>query len=155
MNNYRIRKVTPDGTVSTVAGSGSIGQADGAALSATFNQLGQIAFDASGNLWTVDHGTHRIRKLSAGGTVSTPFSATGGGFKDGVATAALFSSPYGVWALSDGTVLVGDTSNNRIRKHAPTAVLCGDGNDCTTDTCDPATGTCGNPDTGTFSLTLE
>ena len=85
-----------------------------------------------------------MRKISPTGVVTTPFSASPGGFKDGVGSAALFSSPYGVWALSDGTILVGDASNNRIRKRAATAILCGDSNDCTTDTCNPATGVCGS-----------
>ena len=141
MNNYRIRKISPDGVVSTIAGSGSLGQNDGAALSATFGLMGQISFDPGGNLWIVEHSYHTMRKLGSGGTVSTVGGSTGG-FLDGPSLTAKLSSPYGVAFTSDGNVFIGDTSNNRIRKRAATAIVCGDGNDCTTDSCNSLTGVC-------------
>ncbi|MBO9541927.1 hypothetical protein J7643_15170 [bacterium] len=63
ISDYRIRKVTPDGVVSTVAGNGIEGYQDGPAMSAQFNRNSGIAFDSTGNLIIGDYGAHRIRKL--------------------------------------------------------------------------------------------
>jgi streptogramin lyase len=74
--NHRIRRIAPDGTVTTIAGSGPVGGqaggfADGPALSARFGFPRKIVVDAAGTLYLVDAGNQRIRAISPSGTVST------------------------------------------------------------------------------------
>jgi DNA-binding beta-propeller fold protein YncE len=63
-NNHLIRKITPEGVVSTIAGTGAIGAANGTGTLASFNNPGYIAVDGSGNLWVTDSDNHRIRKIT-------------------------------------------------------------------------------------------
>src|SRR5690606_28304416 len=81
-NNHSIRKISAAGVVSTVAGDGTEGSLDGAALSARFSNPRDVAIDAGGNIYVADAGNHSIRKISASGVVST---VAGGsqGFADG------------------------------------------------------------------------
>jgi len=62
-SNHRIREITPTGVVSTFAGSGTAGFAEGAANTAQFNDLTDVAVDSSGNLYVADTGNHRIRQI--------------------------------------------------------------------------------------------
>lgn len=94
-SDCKIRHMTSDGTVTTVAGS-SVGHVDGAAPAAKFHMIGHIALDTDGSLFIADKGNNRIRKLDPRGNVSTV--AGDGQLKsiDGVATAASFNSPCAV-----------------------------------------------------------
>lgn len=118
-SNNRIRKISPSGMVTTLAGS-SWGLADGNGEAAQFSTPRGIALDSSGNVYVVDYGSHRIRKISPSGVVSTLAGYGTTGSTDGSAAAARFRSPNGVTVDSSRNVYVGDTNNHRIRKISPT-----------------------------------
>jgi sugar lactone lactonase YvrE len=113
-NNSRIRKITNNGEVTTVAGSG-IGYADGLGATAKFYAPCGIVKDASGTLFVADRNNHLIRKITSEGQVST-FAGSTAGSLDGSGTLAKFNAPAGVAIASDGTLFVADSNNNRIRK---------------------------------------
>lgn len=116
--NHRIRKIAPDGSVSTFAGSGAAGFADGSAATAQFNEPTGLAVDGSGNVYVADRQNHRIRKIAPDGTVSTVAGNGILGSFDDVGTAARFAFPTGVALDAAGTVYVADLLNNSIRKIA-------------------------------------
>jgi sugar lactone lactonase YvrE len=119
--NHKIRKVTPDGTVGTLAGSGLSGFADGTGSAASFNSPNGIAVDSSGNVYVADTNNHRIRKITPAGVVSTFAGSGSPGFAEGTGTAARFNSPWGIAIDDSGTLYVADSSNNRIRTISPAA----------------------------------
>ena len=118
--NHLIRKITPAGVVTTLAGSSSSGYADGTGVAASFNQPHGVATDSFGNIYIGDYYNHRIRQVSPAGVVTTlAGNVTGignGAFADGTGAAASFNSPFGVAVDSSGNVYVADYGNNRIRK---------------------------------------
>ena len=125
-----IRKITREGTVTTLAGvAGEYGFADGAGSAARFNVVSGIAVDRAGALYVADTGNNAIRKISPQGLVTTlagspaPASAEGCRFADGIGAAAAFCVPSGVAVDSGGTVYVADTQNALIRKITPAGVV--------------------------------
>ena len=122
--NNRIRKVSANGTITTVAGTGARGLGgDGApATAAQLNYPQAVAVDAAGNLFIADTGNMLIRKVSASGIVTTLAgiaAATGAqGFSGdgGPATAAQLSNPKGLAVDALGNLFIADTGNQRIRK---------------------------------------
>jgi sugar lactone lactonase YvrE len=112
--NYRVRKVTPAGNVSTLAG-GEEGFADGIGDAAKFDIPTGIAIDAAGNLYVADRGNHRVRKITPAGEVST-FAGGEEGFADGIGSDAKFDSPSGIAIDAVGHLYVTDSGNRRIRK---------------------------------------
>ena len=115
-DNHRIRKITPSGTVSTFAGLGSYGFADGAAVSAQFSNPEGITIDAERNLYIADRLNHRIRKITQTGIVST-VAGIGNGFIDNVVgNAARFDQPQGLTIDAQGNIYTTDRNNHRIRK---------------------------------------
>jgi sugar lactone lactonase YvrE len=113
--NHCIRSVAPDGTVTTLAGSGSAGYLDGPVVAAQFSSPTGVAVDAAGNVLVADRDNHRIRKLAPDGTVSTVAGSGAPGFADGPAGAARFSAPSGVAVDPRGTIWVADSGNSRVR----------------------------------------
>ena len=118
--NNRIRKVSANGTITTVAGNGTWGfEGDGgAATDAKLDYPRGLTLDDSGNLYISDSGNHRIRKVSPEGTITTVagYGTEGFGGDGGPATAALLAYPEGVGVDASGNLYIADTYNNRIRK---------------------------------------
>ncbi|MBL0312801.1 MAG: hypothetical protein IPP78_08820 [Holophagaceae bacterium] len=124
--NHTIRKITPAGVVSTVAGSaGQPGSAEGAGATARFNFPSGIAMDLAGNLYVADYANHTLRKITPDGTVSTLAGSAGQpGAADGTGSAARFNNPYAmVLDPVSGNLLVGDSGNSTIRLVTPSGVV--------------------------------
>ncbi|MCP5533968.1 MAG: hypothetical protein H7A48_12420 [Akkermansiaceae bacterium] len=117
--NHRIRKITPGGVETTFAGTGSAGFADGPGTTAQFNEPVGIVVGAGGTIYVADSNNHRIRAITAAGTVSTFAGLGSPGFTDGVPAAARFNLPSGLAINANGTLHVADRGNNRIRKVGP------------------------------------
>jgi sugar lactone lactonase YvrE len=115
--NHCIRKITPAGDVSTLAGNGTAGFADGIGTAARFNQPNGIAIDANGYIYVADYGNHRIRRVSPDGRVITYAGSGENGFADGTGSEAKFSYPRAIAIDAAGNLFV--TSGNRIRKITP------------------------------------
>ncbi len=117
-NNYTIRKVTPAGVVTTLAGTaGVLGSADGTGPAASFGYVEGPGMDAAGNLFVSDATYHTIRKITPGGVVTTVAGSPGqAGSLDGLGSAARFNSPVQVAVDSAGNLFVADANNATIRK---------------------------------------
>jgi sugar lactone lactonase YvrE len=114
-SNSTIRKITPEGVVTTFAGTaGTTGSTDGTGAAARFNWPEGIAVDASGNLYVADPGTETIRKITPDGVVTT-FA--------GQSPTATFLTPAGIAVDASGNVYVTDSQNNTIRKITPEGVV--------------------------------
>jgi sugar lactone lactonase YvrE len=121
--NSKIRMVTSAGVVSTFAGSGAQGSADGPPATASFNLPTGVAVDTSGNLYVADFGNHKIRKVTPAGIVSTLAGSAVQGSIDGPGEKASFQRPQGVAVDASGNVYVADRHNNKIRKITPKGVV--------------------------------
>lgn len=123
--NQAIRKVEPDGTVSTFAGSlGIKGSVDGSGANARFSDPVGIAADSSGNLFVADRTGQVIRKITPSGVVSTLAGlANNEGSADGAGNAARFNFPTGIGVDAAGNVYVSDTFNQTIRKITPNGIV--------------------------------
>lgn len=113
--NHAIRKVSMQGVVTTLAGSGVAGFQDGPAGQAQFNGPIGVAVDKAGNVYVADTYNDRIRKIAPDGSVST---LAGGfpGLADGPGAAAMFDTPTGIAIDPQGNLFVADTQNGAIRK---------------------------------------
>ena len=121
-DNNAIRKITPAGVVTTVAGTGGAGSADGSAGSATFNLPCGLAIDGSGNIYVADYNNNKIRKIS-NGVVSTFAGSGTAASTDGTGTGATFNHPFGVSVDGSGNVYVTDRAGQKIRKITPSGVV--------------------------------
>ncbi len=115
-NGY-IRKVTPSGVTTTIAGDGNIGYTDGNGATAEFYSPRGLAFDSQGNLYVADYGNNVIRKITPAGMVSTYAGSGTAGYLDGaVILHARFNGPSGIAFDTQGNMYIADRNNNAIRK---------------------------------------
>jgi trimeric autotransporter adhesin len=125
--NYRIRKITTAGIISTVVGNGTRGYCGdgGPATAAQLNGAVDIAIDSSGNLFIADMHNHKIRRVTPAGIISTVVGngTEGYGGDGGPATAAQLGYPIGVAVDSASNLYIADSTDGRIRKVTPTGVI--------------------------------
>lgn len=114
--NNAVRKVTPQGVVSTLAGNGVAGFRDGKGAAAQFNGPLGVAVDRAGVVYVADSYNDRIRRIAPDGTVTTLAGGDGPDNIDGPALQARFDTPCALAVAPDGTVLIADTRNDAIRK---------------------------------------
>ncbi len=115
--NYAVRKITPAGVVSTLAGGNGRGYVDAVGGEAKFEAVWDVAVDGGGNVYVADvNGV--IRVIDPAGSVST-LAGSGEGYADGPAGQARFSHVYGLEVDADGNVYVADTGNHTIRRISP------------------------------------
>jgi sugar lactone lactonase YvrE len=129
LDNQRVRRIAPDGTITTVAGNGQKGFSGdgGKATDATFAEAAfwNVAVDAQGNLYISDGGNHRVRKVDTAGIITTvagngteTFSGDGG-----KATDAGIPGPDGLFVDAAGNLYIADSTDQRIRKVDPSGVI--------------------------------
>jgi sugar lactone lactonase YvrE len=132
-NNFTIRKITPAGAVSTLAGTAGVaGSADGTGSAALFNRPRGVAVDGAGNVYVADTNSATIRVITPAGVVSTLAGLAGiGGSADGKGSAARFILPMGLTVDAAGNVYVADSGDvapgvslgNTIRVVTPAGVV--------------------------------
>lgn len=123
--SHTIRAISPDGNVSTLAGSpGARGAIDGTGSAARFNEPAGLAIGPEGQLYVADRGNGTLRVVTPDGEVSTLAGSSGHfGYSDGIGAAARFSRFNGVDVDSDGNVWIADTNNVTIRRVTPAGVV--------------------------------
>jgi sugar lactone lactonase YvrE len=123
--NHRVRKVSSDGVISTVAGSGDFGYSGdgGSALDAQIGGAQGLAADNDGNLYIADFANYRVRKVSAAGIIATVAGDGTRGFSGdgGPATQAQLSAPFALAVDDTGNLYIAD--DNRVRRISPLGII--------------------------------
>ena len=117
--NHCIRKITPDGRVTTLAGTGQPGLRNGPGRLARFRYPTGVAVDRRGVVYVADRDNHCIRRISPTGQVTTVAGTGVAGFANGPARTARFRWPSDVVVAPDGTLYVADRGNGRVRRIRP------------------------------------
>ncbi len=125
--DHKVRKVSASGIISTIAGTGTVGSAGdgGPATSAQFNAPLGVASAADGGILIADQGNHNIRFVAPDGTISTVAGTGTQGFSGdgGPATQARLNSPVGVEFAPDGSFVISDQFNHRVRRVSPNGTI--------------------------------
>jgi hypothetical protein len=134
--NDRVRRISPSGVISTVAGTGVPGFSGdgGSATSARLDSPTDVEPTPDGGFLIADLGNRRVRKVSAGGTISTVAGngEEGSSGNGGPATSARLAAPVGVASRPDGGFLIADSGSHRVRAVSPGGIIstvAGDGSD--------------------------
>ncbi|MGE0101097.1 MAG: hypothetical protein AB7H86_00545 [Blastocatellales bacterium] len=126
-SNNRIRKIALDGTISTIAGNGgsSVGGDGGPATDAGVLYPADMVFDAQGNMLIAQLAISRIRRVGTDGIITTIAGGSGSGIggDGGPAFSARLSSPASLLIEDDGSILIADYGNNRIRRITPDGII--------------------------------
>ncbi|WP_251021036.1 NHL repeat-containing protein [Streptomyces sp. ISL-98] len=126
-HNHRVRKVAPNGIITTVAGTGTAGfVSDGGPAAGTpLHYPSGVAVDGSGNLFIADHYNHRVRKVAPNGIITTVAGTGTAGFVSdgGPAVGARLHYPIGVAVDGAGNLFIADQHNHRIRKVTPDGII--------------------------------
>ncbi len=118
--NHTVRKVTPAGNVTTLAGVAGVSGSNDGTAGAQFNHPTGVAVDTAGNVFVADTNNNEVRKVTAAGAVTTLAGLAGTtGSADGSGSAARFNGPSGIVADAAGNLYVADTLNHTIRKITP------------------------------------
>jgi hypothetical protein len=125
--NHRVRRVSPAGTITTVAGSGTGGFSGdgGPATDARLNYPDEVALTANGGFLIADTQNNRVRRVSPSGTITTAAGSGTGGFSGdgGPAIAAELNGPAGVAVTADGGFLISEQDNARVRRVSPSGTI--------------------------------
>jgi hypothetical protein len=125
--NSRIRKINSAGIITTIAGNSSAGYSGdgGLATSAQINNPRGVAIDAAANIYIADAGNHAVRRIDAGGVITTIAGTGTSGFSGdgGPAISAQLYGPYSVIPDMLGNIFIADVDNERIRKISPTGII--------------------------------
>jgi uncharacterized protein (TIGR03437 family) len=125
--NHRIRKVTPDGLIVTIAGNGHPGFAGdgGPAAAAQLNQPYGLALDASGNLYVADYGNQRVRRIDGNGIITTVAGdgLSGSNGDAGPAISALLLGPRNLAIDPAGNLYISEFDGHRVRRVAPDGTI--------------------------------
>ena len=120
LGNHRVRKVDPSGVITTVAGTGTAGFSGdgGPATAAELDSPSDVVLDSAGDLFIVDFGDNRVRKIDTSGTITTVAGtgAAGSSGDGGSAASAKLDAPAGLDIDSAGNLFIADYGNNRVRK---------------------------------------
>jgi uncharacterized protein (TIGR03437 family) len=127
LSDNRVRKVSPDGIITTVAGTGIDGYSGdgGPATSAQLNVPIGVAVDSAGNLFIAENGDQHIRKVSPNGIITTVAGNGAEGYSGdgGLATSAQLDSVTGVAVDGAGNLFIADNYNSRVRKVSPAGII--------------------------------
>ena len=145
LEGHRIRKVSPDGDVTTLAGSGSQGGVDGTGTAASFNFPAHIAVGPDGNVYVAGNQNPKIRKITPAGVVTTIAGNDTAGSADDIGIAASFRGPFGIAVDAAGVVYVTEFLGHKLRRIDPNGVV----------TTLAGTGTAGSADGAAGTATLS
>ncbi len=123
--NHAIRRITPAGMVTTVAGlSGFSGSDDGTGSAARFHYPASLALDSADNLYVAEARNHTIRRITPAGDVTTLGGSAGNpGSLDGTGSEARFASPQGITIDAAGNIYIADSGNSTVRKITAAGVV--------------------------------
>jgi sugar lactone lactonase YvrE len=121
--NNKIRKISPTGVVTTVAGTGVGGSVDGDRSQASFLAPTDVVVDAAGNLYVADISNNKIRKITPSGVVSTFAGSGAEGSKDGIGILASLHYPRFITIDASGNLFVSEWGSHKIRKISPAGIV--------------------------------
>ena len=125
--NHRVRRIAPDGTITTIAGTGEPGFSGdgGPATAAQLHSPMDVKLGPAGSLYVVERDNHTVRRISARGTITTVAGTGEAGFSGdgGIGTEAQLNEPYGIAVDRDGNIYVADSGNHRVRKISTEGII--------------------------------